>query len=42
MPSILTVTVQALQNLGRDVPLRIDGVANEGGIPLEVKGKGKR
>jgi hypothetical protein len=40
--SVLTVTVEALQNLGRDIPIRISGVANEGGIALEVRGKGKR
>jgi hypothetical protein len=36
---VLTITVEALGNTGRQEPLRISGVANEGGIPLRVRGR---
>jgi hypothetical protein len=44
---VLTVTVEALRNVGREEPMGISGVANEGRIPLRVQGpdpwpRGKR
>jgi hypothetical protein len=35
--SVLTVTVEALKNTGNQVPLQLNGTANEGGIPLRIR-----
>ena len=37
--SLLSITVEALEQGGRRPTLTITGVANEGGIPLRVRGR---
>jgi hypothetical protein len=37
---VLTITVEALKDTGRQMPLTIGGVANEGAVPLRVRGRG--
>jgi hypothetical protein len=39
--SILTITVEGLKNKGPQQPPTIGGVANEGAVPLEVRGIGR-
>ena len=39
--SILTITVEGLNNKGRQMSPTIGGVANEGGIPLRVRERGQ-
>jgi hypothetical protein len=39
--SILTITVEGLNDKGRQLPPTIGGVANEGGIPLRVRERGQ-
>jgi hypothetical protein len=36
---VLKITVEVLRNTEGQLPLRISGVANEGGIPLRVRGR---
>jgi hypothetical protein len=39
--TVLTITVEALRGTGNESPLSASGVANEGGIPLRVRGRGQ-
>jgi hypothetical protein len=38
---ILTVTIKTLKGGGRDVPVAIEGSANEGAIPIRVRIRGQ-